>query len=138
MNMDDRRGFLVQCGLALATAGLGTKFLLDAGQAVPTGSAPVAALTRERLQALLNQWMSFHDPVSGKSMIARLTELREWPRAANLEQFSLLFRGRGRSHLPEGLYRVATRSAGGFDLFIVPIGADGTGPEYRADFSLLA
>lgn len=138
MMMDDRRGFLVQCGLALATAGLGMEFLLKAGPAGPTSPGPVAAMTRDRLEALLNQWLSFHDPVSGKGMVARLTEVRERPRAAHLEQFSLLFRGRQGSHLPEGLYRVATRSAGGFDLFIVPAGGDATGPEYRADFSLLA
>lgn len=138
MIMDDRRTFLLQCGLAVATAGLGTKFLLGAGPAPSTPSAPLAAMTRDRFEALVNQWLSFHDRVSRHGMVARLTEVREGARTANLEQFSLRFRARPGSHVPEGVYRVATGAAESFDLFIVPTGGDESGREYRADFSLLA
>lgn len=135
--MDDRRRFLVQCGLALATAGFGMDYLLDAVQAGRPVSGPAAAMTRDRFTMLLDQWMSFSDPASGKGMVARLIEVRDQPGTANLEQFSLQFRGRRGHRLPEGLYRVVTRSAGSFDLFIVPVRSAESTHEYRADFSLL-
>jgi len=49
--------------------------------------------------------------------------------------FSLVFRGPLEPILPQRIYRFEHDALGAFDIFIVPIGPDGTGMQYQAVFA---
>jgi hypothetical protein len=48
--------------------------------------------------------------------------------------FSIVFRGVSQPVLPQRIYRVEHDALGGFELFLVPIGPDGSGMRYEAVF----
>jgi hypothetical protein len=48
--------------------------------------------------------------------------------------FSIVFRGPPEPILPQQIYRFEHADLGAFDIFIVPIGLDGTGMQYEAVF----
>jgi hypothetical protein len=49
--------------------------------------------------------------------------------------FSIIFRGPNRPVLPQRIYRLAHTEIGAFELFLVPIGPDGSGMRYEAIFT---
>lgn len=55
-------------------------------------------------------------------------------RAGLREPFSILFRGPGDALLPQRIYRLEHEELGALELFLVPIGPDGTGLLYEAVF----
>ena len=69
--------------------------------------------------------------VDAKALAARVTgdaSVRKTP-------FSLLFRVKGASDLPQHTYRLAHAELGEMDLFLVPIGPDAVGMRFEAIFS---
>ena len=54
-----------------------------------------------------------------------------------LEQFSLIFTGVASPWLQQGAYELRHPAMGPCELFLVPIGPDGTGMRYQAVFSRL-
>ena len=55
--------------------------------------------------------------------------------AASREQFSLHFRGPHMPALPQRIYRLEHDQLGSLDVFLVPIGRDGSGMTYEAVFT---
>jgi hypothetical protein len=51
-----------------------------------------------------------------------------------VENFSLFFRGPEDRFLPQATYRLQHEKLGTMDMFLVPIGPDGTGMKYEAVF----
>ena len=51
------------------------------------------------------------------------------------EAFSLVFRGRNRTVLPQRIYRLENDQLGELEIFIVPIAQDDDGVSYEAVFS---
>lgn len=49
--------------------------------------------------------------------------------------FSLVFRTPGSDYAPQQIYRVEHDTLGSYDIFLVPIGPDGTGMRYEAIFT---
>jgi L-ascorbate metabolism protein UlaG (beta-lactamase superfamily) len=49
--------------------------------------------------------------------------------------FSIVFRGPADLRLPQRIYRIEHHQLGAFDLFLVPVGPDLTGPRYEAIFT---
>ncbi len=133
--MIGRRAFLLSGGLALVAAGL-RPFPLMAATGVIGG--PVAdRLGKAAFTPLLWRWLQFSDPANGHAASLKLVEVQDWPGMADMERFSLVFRGRFDTQLPEGTYQVASRYSPPFELFIKPVSAAGTGADFVADFSLL-
>jgi len=65
-----------------------------------------------------------------------LAEVVERPLTRNVEQFSLIFHAPARAAVPHGLHAFEHQALGGFELFIVPIGApNGRRTVYQACFS---
>jgi hypothetical protein len=54
---------------------------------------------------------------------------------ASREQFSLHLRGPRTPALPQRIYRLEHAQLGALDLFLVPIGRDGSGMTYEAVFT---
>lgn len=49
--------------------------------------------------------------------------------------FSLVFRARGETHLPQQIYRLEHDRFGSLEIFLVPIGPDRQGMRYEAVFT---
>jgi hypothetical protein len=89
---------------------VGEKFVLDAGEA--------GSLELELVESRL------HDPDAPA----------QDPSGARAP-FSLLFRGPAEPILPQATYRLAHRSVGAVEIFIVPIARDESGTSYEAVFA---
>lgn len=134
--MIGRREFVWGCGISLAAVALRPLPLLAS---TATVSEPLAdaRLGKATFAPLLSRWLQFSDAAYEHVASLQLVALRDGPRAANLESFSLLLRGRAGTRLPESIYRVASRFAPSFELFIKPVSGPGKGVYFAADFSLL-
>ena len=72
-------------------------------------------------------------------MRARLTSVTPWgdetARARGRQPFTLLFHAPRESQVPQSIYRVENENMEPFELFLVPVGADGEGMRYEAVFT---
>jgi hypothetical protein len=128
--MNERRKFLVQSIAALTAIGLGARI----------SRAEAAAATRlsgHRFEAYVNQSFTFYDSRAGTRTRMKLLAVKHVPSGPELEQFSLVFRGRSGVTLDEGRYRVVGGPVRRSELFITPVSGKDGAPKYRADFSLL-
>jgi len=134
--MNKRREFLVQCGAAAVTAGLGP-LAVSAGTMAPWAGPGRAA---DRFRPLLGEHFVLRDAATGAESSVRLTAVHDEPVQAAVEQFSLRFDGAAGPRLPEGTYRARARShvMQSFDLFVSPSGEEGGAAAYRAYFCLLS
>jgi len=64
-----------------------------------------------------------------------LVQLREGNSTAEIEQYSLLFRGPADLLLPQRTYHLEHDPLGSFDLFLVPVSRDAAGVYYEAVFN---
>jgi hypothetical protein len=67
-----------------------------------------------------------------------LTDAAELPMASarpGRAPFSLVFQGPPARVYPQGIYQLEHPGVGSFELFLVPIGADGEGVRYEAVFT---
>lgn len=137
-----RRREFVRGASSLVAAATLMPSLLGAATADVIDSRTVdfsTGMSRDRFLALLNQTFYLHTQ-DGSVVVVQLVEIRE-PRGqlkpANLEQFSLVFRGPALPALPAGTYEVEHPLAGRALVYLDSGNADGLGVSYRADFCLL-
>jgi hypothetical protein len=75
-------------------------------------------------------------PEDAPSFELELIEVSEGARGGGTRaQFSLVFRGGPSPPLPQRIYRLEHDRLGALDLFLVPLGPDGTGQRYEAVFT---
>jgi hypothetical protein len=66
----------------------------------------------------------------------RLVEVEaRWGSGPRREPFSLIFLGPREPVLPQRIYRLEQEDLGPMELFLVPIGRDGSGTRYEAAFN---
>jgi hypothetical protein len=67
---------------------------------------------------------------------AELVEIRRLPSSSSVarQPFAVVFRGPATPVQSQGMYRVSRAGWGDVDLFLVPVGDDGTGIQYEAVF----
>lgn len=131
--MNERRKFLVQCGAAAMTAGLGP-LTVSAGTVAPW-SGPGRAV--DRFRPLLGERFVLSDRTTGAEATVRLDAVDDGPARAGLEQFTLRFDDARGPRLTEGTYRARSHAMQDFDLFVSPTGEDDAADGYRAHFCLL-
>lgn len=73
----------------------------------------------------------------GSDIRLTLVEVSERKHLSGHEQFSILFRGPTEETFGQGLFQLEHPSMGQFDVFMVPIRADGNGIYYEAVFNRL-
>lgn len=73
------------------------------------------------------------DPVT--LTLIKVEPLGQETQPAGRIPFALLFRGPGKIHLEQKIYRLAHGQKGRFDLFLVPVGPDRDGMLYEAIFN---
>lgn len=124
--MTNRRLFLVRAGV---TAIAGT---LPGGIALAQSEAGSGTDSRSSLVGA-----KFHlFDLSGQTAQVTLTAINVKPLQADIDQFSLQFKGSKHGPAAEGIYRLSNRIAGEFELFLIP-DTSGRTISYRADVSLL-
>lgn len=93
--------------------------------------------TRETFAPHIGESFRLH--VDGPAVLdAVLTEATELPTAAarpGRAPFSRVFRGPPATIYPQRIYQLDHPRLGSFELFLVPIGADGEGVRYEAVFT---
>jgi hypothetical protein len=93
--------------------------------------------TRETFTPLLGEAFRLH--VEGSAAVdVVLTDAAELPMASarpGRAPFSLVFSGPPATVYPQATYRLEHPGLGVFELFLVPIGADGEGVRYEAVFT---
>ena len=104
----------------------------------PWQAGPVLeTFTCETFTPLLGE--SFHLHVEGPAVVDLvLTEATELPTASarpGRVPFSLVFRGPPATVYPQRTFQLEHPGLGAFELFLVPIGADGEGVRYEAVFT---
>lgn len=77
------------------------------------------------------------DAAPGGTVQLELMELTEGSHSARLENFSLIFRGPLSPYYPQRIYRLNHDLLGELELFLVPVGPDGSGMLYEAVFNRL-
>lgn len=66
-----------------------------------------------------------------------LVQVSDAPSSHRQEVFSLLFRGPADRALAQGTWKMAHEALGDLDIFLVPVGQDGSGRYYEAVFNRL-
>jgi hypothetical protein len=98
----------------------------------------LSTLTQEHFAARMNQVFTI-DSGDGARIEAELVEVRPLGETAlksgRRQGFSVLFRGPMEPILPQRVYTLEHPKLGEIQLFLVPIGPDGTGLRYEAVFS---
>jgi hypothetical protein len=118
-----RRTVLVGAGLFAATLAAPAVLGQSAAFAATARPAALRGLRRSRFSPALRS----HFLARGKGGPFRLvlTEIRDLPNAHTRDadhSFNLLFRVKGRSTPPEGIYRLVSGRSGSATLFISPVG----------------
>ena len=94
-------------------------------------------LTQEDFQKCVNQTCQVHH--ESNSLELQLIECRKLSpsgrRGGRREPFALLFHGPKTPILPQRMYRFDFLQLGIVEIFIVPIGPDGSGMQYEAIFA---
>ena len=131
--MITRRKCLSLSAVALAAAM--APGLLVAKQRQPQ-MAWLGRFTKAKFQALLRTRFSISQGGSDRSEVT-LVKVTDGPVFAGTEQFSITFKGRRSSPLPEGLYDIRHARMGSFQLHLRPVGSDQGVVYYSATFNLL-
>jgi len=71
-----------------------------------------------------------HQPLT-----VELVEVTESGPSPQMEQFALYFRGPLSPYVPQATHHLTHDRLGSFDLFLVPVGPDGTGMRYESIFN---
>ena len=88
-------------------------------------------LTQQMFSENLNSRFQMHHESSG-TIGLELIQVVDHGSTDTHEQFSLLFLGPVDGPVIQNVYRVEHDKLGAFDLFVVPIGKDGSGVQYEA------
>ena len=125
------RGGVRKGGLALAAAAGGPLafFSGDPARAAPPG------YSRARFEELLGQWFRVGDDAHPT---LELVEVAAGPPSAEVEQFTLVFRGHPGTELADAIHRLTPQGEAPMDLHLVPSGGDAAGSYFAASFALLA
>lgn len=85
--------------------------------------------------AYVNQ--DFEIATQGAPLILQLFEarLRDAPKDATRDPFTLTFRGAPKLRLPQGIYRLSNPQLGEMEIFLVQIAADETRSTFEAVFN---
>jgi hypothetical protein len=105
--------------------------------AMSSAGRPLDRLTAEDFRPLLAKRVSVLDERDALLVQAELVEVNALGTGAPdapREPFSLVFRGPAAPALAQRIYRLVVDELGELDLFLVPIGLDGTGMRYEAVF----
>jgi hypothetical protein len=96
----------------------------------------LADLTIDAFRPRLGERFRIHSGPQG-TLDAELAEVRSIgaSRTARRAPFSLLFRTTLTAPLPQAIYRIEHDEMGSHDIFLVPVGPDGTGMVYEAIFT---
>ena len=93
--------------------------------------------TRSTFEPLLGDTFRVHlgGPGAIEVVLTDASELSMASARPDRTPFSIVFRGPAGGILPQGTYRMDHQGLGAFDLFLVPIGADGEAVRYEAVFT---
>jgi hypothetical protein len=93
----------------------------------------VDAPGKDVFAGLVNSTFRLHTAEGDLAM--RLVEFEEGRASTEYEQFSLIFSADEGAPPEQGVYHVEHNEVGSFDLFLVPIAANGGGIDYQAVFN---
>ncbi len=131
--MITRRKCLTLSAFALAAAM--APGLLVAKQPQPQVTR-LGKFTKAKFRALVKTRFFISQGSSDRSEVT-LVKVTNGPVFAGTEQFSVTFKGRRSSPLPEGLYGIRHARMGSFQLHLKPVGSDQGVVYYSATFNLL-
>jgi hypothetical protein len=97
----------------------------------------LAAVTPATFEAHLETVFEIEDGADGPLALslASVTRFPERPGSVRTEPFALLFVGPGAPRLTQGIHRLVHPDLGSMDVFLVPIGPQGSGLAYEAVFN---